>query len=363
MKKNKNMLFADETLSTLNAANMTWVMSDPFAGTGQEIDELGDALINNEDIWVDNEGALHRQADVEGLDTLNTSNMTKVNQDPFAHQSCLEDPYREYRTEDTGHSPAAAEADPVSAGFSGQERHKSGLFDYDDSSLEMDLDEEGILHERDDSVEGQTHGHSDEGDRGVLGNNMYRVNKDPFAAHDAVPRKPSNPDQWYNKSQKLFVAEVANMRSHYPGAILGFFKSTGNMYWIIEQKIAKGLKPWTFLLEYEKDHPNNHGYGGSIHVQLLKSPSNEDLERMAKEYGRPGVPHRVSGTRADGEKYVFLCTRRPEDVKDGRIQITTAVQVAGWAADWALHFEAGLRRKDVWNKWCDDSHFRYLVLH
>lgn len=206
------------------------------------------------------------------------------------------------------------------------------------------MDENGVLY----------------GDNGnTLGQgNQTTVRNDPFAADI-----PSNQDQWYNKNPNLFEAEVQNMFQRHPKAVYGFFKQTGNMYWIITLNITKsGTRPWTFLLQYDKDHPNNHDFGGSIKAQLLKSPSFEDIRARADSFGRPGVPHLVRKKRVDGETYTYLCTRRPENVEDGRYTATSAVQVAAWAADWAAHFEAGMYNREVWNEWCNDDHFRYLQI-
>ncbi len=189
--------------------------------------------------------------------------------------------------------------------------------------------------------------------------NLNRVNNDPFAALEI----PANKDQWYNKNRALFEAEVAVMREKYPDAVLGFLKTTGNMYWVFRAEIAKSVEPWTFLLEYEKNHPHNHSYGGSIKVQLLQSPSLEDLKKKAELFGRPGVPHLVTGKRADtGEQYPYLCTRFPKDIQQGKDIVTSAVQVAGWAADWAVHYECGLRDKEVWNKWVEGTHFGHMKI-
>lgn len=361
-----------EGLSTLNTSNMTKVNTDPFAGTtAEELDGLAEAVANDEELWVDDEGVLHTRNDAEGLSTLNTSNMTKVNTDPFAGTKArqlddIDDIYVE------GGAPNPGTADEMlyfdengilHSGNADESQSGTGSLDLDDGSLEMQQDNnEVVQYESDDSTERteEQAGEDDSAQRaGVVGDNMYRVNNDPFAA---VIAKPKNPDQWYNKNPRLFQGEVANMRSHYRNATLGFLKSTGNMYWIIELKIVKGLKPWKFLLEYDKDHPNNHGYGGSIHVQLLKSPSLDDLRARALASGRKGIPHTVKGKRTNGEDFVFLCTRFPKDIEDGKVKVSSAVQVAGWAADWALHFEAGLKSKEVWNKWCDDPHFRYLMI-
>ena len=170
---------------------------------------------------------------------------------------------------------------------------------------------------------------------------------------------PSNPDQWYNKNPRLFRTEVAAMRQRHPNASFNFFKETGNMYWTIELKITQsGLsKPWKFILVYDKNHPHNNNFGGSIKVLPIK-PNKEDLKLLAKNNGRPGVPHLLH----DDSLGTYLCTRRTEDVEDGVRTATTAVQVSAWAADWAIHFEVGMKDKRVWNKWCDDQHFRSLMI-
>lgn len=193
----------------------------------------------------------------------------------------------------------------------------------------------------------------------IIGANLRNVTKKPSIASG---EKPTNPDQWYNKNPHLFKAEVALMHKYHPNAKLGFLRSTGNMYWIVEVQICEDVKPWTFLLEYMKNHPYVHDYGGSIHVQLLKSPSLDELRLRAVACGRAGVPHIVGGMRDNGERYNYLCTRHPQDVNNGKSNLTTAVEVVGWAADWALHFEMGMRKKDIWNKWCDDTHFNHLII-
>lgn len=209
---------------------------------------------------------------------------------------------------------------------------------------ELLMDERGVLYGSNGNTLGQ--------------GNQTTVKNDPFAADI-----PSNSDQWYNKNPNLFRAEVQYMFQRHPKAVYGFFKQTGNMYWIITLDIIKsGSRPWTFLLQYDKDHPNNDDYGGSIKVQLLKSPSLADIEKRAKAFGRPGVPHLVGSRRVDGERYTYLCTRRPDAVESGVDTATSAVQVAAWAADWAAHFEAGMYNKEVWNEWCNDDHFRHLQI-
>ncbi len=379
MRKNDCSAYMNNSISTLHVTNLSGVNRCAFAAasTADELDNLGNALVNDQELWIDDQGVIHTEADVSGMSTLDTSNMTKVNNDPFAgiDETLLQ-----------GSSEVAPDLNTTA--FPDTDSNPLGtnpfmfdeiIWDHTDSvevtdpAPDLELDAEGYIHDHieDPEVYDPSPGNdvTDAGQEDTVPvstafptgrqGNLTRVDNKPFAA---APRKPSNPDQWYNKNPNLFRAEVANMRQHYPDAKLGFLKTTGNMYWIVTAKVAEGVKPWTFLLEYDKTHPNNFGYGGSIHVQLLKSPSNEDLDKRARENGRPGIPHRVSGIRDNGEHYVFLCTRRPEDVNDGTTRITSAVQVTGWAADWALHFETGMINKKVWNKWCDDAHFRHLMV-
>lgn len=171
----------------------------------------------------------------------------------------------------------------------------------------------------------------------------------------AVASMPNDPSQWYNKNDhRLFRTEVAAMRKFFPNAGFGFMQSTGNMYWVIDMKVSETgfTQTWRFILVYDKDHPHNKSFGGSIKVRLIK-PDENDIERMAERYGRKGVPHLLY----DEGIGTYLCTRRSQDVKDGTTEANSAVSVAGWAADWALHFEIGLHDARIWNKFCDDEHF------
>ena len=90
-------------------------------------------------------------------------------------------------------------------------------------------------------------------------------------------------------------------------------------------------------------------------------PSLEELKQIARQHGRPGVPHVVRVVENDHPFLKFyLCTRWPEDIANGKGVVASAAQAAAWAADWAAHFEIGIRDKKVWNKWCDDEHHRHL---
>ena len=188
--------------------------------------------------------------------------------------------------------------------------------------------------------------------------NGAEIPKGTFAA--PMPSMPNDSTQWYNKNgHRLFRSEVAAMKKFFPKAGFGFMKSTGDMYWVIDLKISQTgfAQTWRFMLVYDKNHPHNDTYGGSIKVYPIR-PNETDLNATAKRYGRPGVPHLLH----DSNDRTYLCTRRTEDVKDGRLEANSVVSVAGWAADWALHFELGMRNKDIWNKWCDDEHFRRLMI-
>ena len=147
------------------------------------------------------------------------------------------------------------------------------------------------------------------------------------------------------------------MKKKFPGAKLGFLKSNNCMYWIITMKIVQSgvTKPWTFFLVYQKDHPNNRTYSGSVKVVPV-SPSYDDLEKMAKQYDRPVVLHVVNDPGQTGK---YLCTRSSSQVLDGKKSANTAVSAAAWAADWALHFLLSLRDDWVWNKFIgNDQHYQ-----
>lgn len=200
----------------------------------------------------------------------------------------------------------------------------------------MTVDSDGVVH-----LDGGTN----------MVDNGAVIPKGTFAAVSM----PNDPSQWYNKNDhRLFRTEVAAMRKFFPNAGFRFMQSTGNMYWVIDMKVSETgfARTWRFMLVYDKDHPHNNTYGGSIKVCPIK-PNESDIREMAEEYGREGVPHLLH----DNGIGTYLCTRRSQDVKDGTKEANSAVSVAGWAADWALHFEVGLRDDKIWNKFCDDEHF------
>lgn len=166
----------------------------------------------------------------------------------------------------------------------------------------------------------------------------------------AVP----NADQWYQRNPMLFQAEINAMAKQHPDAQYGFMKSNGDMYWILTLKIGSYCEPYRVMLKYNKDHPNNSTYGGSIKAILL-DPSIDILFERAYSSERPGIPHLLGGEGPDS--YTYLCTRRSVDVHDGKIMSSSAAQVACWAAEWIANFEIGLEDKRVWNKFCGD-HFK-----
>ena len=217
---------------------------------------------------------------------------------------------------------------------------------------EFFMDNEGVIHQ----------GSIRQGDTITGGGNGTKISEGTFAAPSLSESCANHPDQWYAKNQRLFQAEVANMQRQHPQAKYNFMPQSGDMFWVIELKIGGSCETWQFMLRYMKDHPNNNNYGGSIRVLLLGKPSEDILKARALAAGRPGVPHLLKATNVDGKVYTYLCTRTTKDVKDGVKEITSAVQVAAWAGDWALHFEVGLHNKKLWNAWCDDEHFRGLKM-
>lgn len=209
-------------------------------------------------------------------------------------------------------------------------------------SDELFMDSEGVIHRGGDTLNGS--------------GNATKISEGTFASPVQYP------EQWYHKNPSLFRAEVSCMQIRHPKARYGFMPQSGDMYWVLELKIGQGIDPWQFMLRYMWDHPHNRDYGGSIRVILLKHPSVEDLMERASRAGRRGVPHILTGENRDGKRYYYLCTRTKQDVEDGLETITSAVQVAAWAGDWALHFELGMRDKRVWNQWCDDGHFSDWII-
>lgn len=162
-------------------------------------------------------------------------------------------------------------------------------------------------------------------------------------------------DQWYARNKLIYDAEVAGMTEHYPYAKMGFLQK-GNMYWIVNVHPSKtgAIEPYTVMLKYEKNHPANDSFGGSIRCVLLK-PTVAELMKKARAAGRKDVPHLLSETK-DGESFVYLCTRLPNEVAAGKSNFS-AVQAVGYAADWILRFELGLRDKELWNhKFCGPAH-------
>jgi len=170
--------------------------------------------------------------------------------------------------------------------------------------------------------------------------------------------------QWYAKKPELFATEVKLMRQHFPSAEYGILDD-GTMFWRVVMDInprdstARPFEPWQLLLVYDKDHPHNKTYGGSIHIVPL-SPSYDDLHRRAIKAGYPGVPHVLQDLQVGGQKFKYLCTRIHKDVEDGKHFACSAAKAVTWAADWALHYELCVRGdKNLWNRWVDDDHFRH----
>lgn len=309
MKKLCDLFLSEmELCNECFVTNGNMVSEGTFAGVplseADEMNDLADALYNGDTMVVDSNGVVHLEGGENGV-----TNGTTVSDGTFA-------------------GVPLSEADEM-----------NDLADALYNGDTMVVDSNGVVH-----LEG--------GENGVT--NGTTVSDGTFATS-----LPSNPDQWYNKNPMLFRTEVATMRQRYPKAGFNFFKQTGNMYWTIEMKISQTgfSSPWKFVLVYDKNHPHNRGYGGSIKVFPIK-PNDKDLRRIAREHGRAAVPHLLH----DPSLGTYLCTRKTEDVEDGRVTASSAAQVAAWAADWAVHFEVGIRDSRVWNKWCDDEHFRSLMV-
>ena len=282
------------------------LISGTFAGENltqaEEMSNLADALYNGDTMTVDGDGVVHLDGGTNIVE-----NGATIPKGTFAGETLT------------------------------QAEEMSNLADALYNGDTMTVDGDGVVH-----LDGGTN----------IVENGAKIPKGTFAAMDM----PNDPSQWYNKNDhRLFRTEVAAMRRFFPNAGFGFMKSTGNMYWVIDMKISETgfAQNWRFMLVYDKNHPHNNSYGGSIKVCPIK-PNESDIHKMAEKYGRKGVPHLLYDKGGIG---TYLCTRRSQDVKDGRKEANSAVSVAGWAADWALHFEVGLRDAIIWNKFCDDEHF------
>ncbi len=157
--------------------------------------------------------------------------------------------------------------------------------------------------------------------------------------------------QWYETNPALFEAEREGMKKHYPGAKLGFLKD-GRAYWLLTLNISidNKITPWTVMLVYDSDHPNNKDYGGSCKAFPLK-PTIDEIKKRARNKGKLNVPHIIPKEMSpvDGP---YLCTARRTDVEDGKNAISTAVTTASWTAKWAYFYEIGLCDSDVWTEFC-----------
>lgn len=183
--------------------------------------------------------------------------------------------------------------------------------------------------------------------------NDLRPEEGNFAEIKAGTFAAGHPDQWYEKNRLVYEGEVAEMRRQYPDAQMGFLQSTGDMYWVVTLNMSEtgAIPPYKIMLMYDKTHPSNVGYGGSVKAILL-DPDVSELRTKASRAGRYHIPHLLGSDHS----FVYLCTRLPEQILAGR-QNLSAVQAAGNAADWILNFELGLQDKYIWNhKFCGEAH-------
>lgn len=337
--------------------NSTGISGDTFAGPSaceEEISNLAGSIMNNRAMFVDHNGVIHFGEDsfsengarVSGKTfagtPLNLQEITSIENelDSIITDSTNDVPVGGSFGVEVASTPAPADAET--------------LFDGGEAPAPVSIEELGQVVGETGPVLNEL-GEVSLGDNAEPTQNGVRtmISGDTFAA---LPNHvPKDPEQWYNKLPALFNAEVAAMRTRFPNAGYGFLKSNNNMYWTVTLKISeKGFtKPWTFLLIYEKNHPNNLSYGGSVKVVPI-NPGFDELERVARANGRKGVPH-VVNKEGFGK---YLCTRATDEVEDGKKRAGTAVQAAAWAVDWAVHFEVSMKYKDVWNKWVDDAHYR-----
>ena len=326
--------------------NAAAISGDTFAGDDMETElmDIKKCIINGESsVVVDNDGTVH------GFNNQPQQNATAIRGEIFGGDidQILDN------IENVEHSPqTVASASPETLvmpihetnGTMDSETAVAGNADI----TPMDVISKEI-HDNFVNATGEVQGGNSNG-TAISGSIFGAVGRKP-----QIPVPPSDPDQWYNKNHTLYIVEVMEMMKKFPNARLGFLKSNNCMYWTITMKILhSNNKPWTFFLVYQKNHPNNYSYGGSVKVVPV-SPSYEELQRMARSYDRPVVPHVVNDPGNTGK---YLCTRVQSQVANGKESANTAVSSAAWAADWAAHFLLSLRDDEVWNKFVgNDVHY------
>lgn len=166
--------------------------------------------------------------------------------------------------------------------------------------------------------------------------NLLKIQRNKFAA------------QWYTNKMALLETEYATMKERFPQAQLRKAEND-QLYWHLpfEIKIGAAKEVWEVLLVYDKDHPHNRSWGGSIKVYPI-TPSFTEMQQQMRAAGRQGsIPHMLR----DSYSRPYLCTAKPSDIGSGRV-VTTAVTVARWAMRWAYYYEVGLLDIDCWNEFC-----------
>lgn len=319
-----------------------------------EMEQLADALVNDTPTFVDESGTIHIELDGEA----SAQNIVQVDGNVFGGPIEEDEVQRlaDAMYNDDGDGYWVDEFGRIRLGDAPVGSENMTKVDGNIFGTPNEIDEvqqlaDAMYNDDGDGYWVDEFGRIRLGDAPVGSENMTKVDGNIFGAHE---------DQWYNKNPRLMKAEVATMRKHYPKAAFSYYSGNGNMYWIVTLDIFNNkniTKPWQFLLVYDKDHPHNNGFGGSVKVVPLK-PSMDELRKIALQHGRPGVPHIIFNDSHFLKRY--LCTRWPKDIESGEDLVSSATQAAAWAADWAAHFEVGIRDKRVWNKWCDDAHFRHL---
>lgn len=351
-------VFHNETGGELGGTEATGVSRGNFAGDSianqEEINSLIEDVVNDNELEVDRYGTIRNASANSGL---HGTDATGVSQGGFAGDSIANqeeinsliedvvndaelevDRYGTIRNASADSGLHGTEATGVShGGFAGDsiaaQDEINSLIDNVVNENELEVDHFGTIR-------------NVSANNGLHGTDATGISQGDFAA------------QWYEKNPKLYQLEKKLMNQRFPNAKERKL-SNGNLAWQIKMNISRtdAFDPWTFLLVYMPDHPNNTGYGGSVKVIPLV-PNLEQLQsRVKASKGKyfssiPPVPHVV------GIDTKYLCTRASNDIEDGNTTITTAVQVAAWAAEWALYFELSMRDNRVWNKWVDDDHFR-----
>ena len=156
----------------------------------------------------------------------------------------------------------------------------------------------------------------------------------PEGGTQSVPEgnPAANNYYWYERDPELFKEEVAAMNRQFPQFTLSKMND-GRLSWtgIVRPKSIRENVTWELRLVYDKNHPNNNSYGGSVRVYAV----NPDLNQIRRQLGC--IPHALM----DPSGNTYICPAKKEDVRVGRV-VTSAVSSLALAIKWIDVFESWL---------------------